>query len=249
MNRQETLAIMSILKASYPAYYRGMGRIEADRIVNLWAEMFEAEDFTTVSMAVKALIKTRTSTFPPVVGEVSEKIQQITRPREMTEIEAWAYVEKALRNSAYNAEEEFSKLPPVVQTVVHAPEQLREWATMDLKTVASVIASNFQRSFRAKAKSEREFAALPEDVKNFAKALASNFELEPQQAEKPQKALPRRARTIADIQADLEEAKKIALEANKREIDEAVSFFGTISEDEWQKSKQEAIKKLLEVRR
>lgn len=39
MNRTETLAVMSILKAAYPAYYRDMKRQDAEAVVNLWSEM------------------------------------------------------------------------------------------------------------------------------------------------------------------------------------------------------------------
>ena len=37
MNRTETLAVMSILKAAYPSYYRDMKRKDAEVVVNLWA--------------------------------------------------------------------------------------------------------------------------------------------------------------------------------------------------------------------
>lgn len=103
-------------------------------------------------------------------------MQKILSPREMTEQEAWALVSRALTNGYYGAKEEFAKLPSAVQATVGDPEQLREWAAMDRATVQSVVASNFQRSYRDKAKHEREFAALPEEVKSLSRSVAALFQ-------------------------------------------------------------------------
>ena len=90
---------------------------------------------------------------------------KLTAPNEMTEQEAWSLVLKALSNGTYGSQKEFDKLPPVLQRLVGSPNQLKEWALMDSDTVNSVVASNFQRSYRARAANEREFLALPSDVR------------------------------------------------------------------------------------
>lgn len=165
MNRIETLKIMTVLQTAYPQYYAKKSAEELDDAVNLYMDMFEDEPGELVAMAVKALIKTRTSDWPPSVGAINEKIMQITQPEEMTEQEAWALVSKALRNSTYGSAEEFAKLPPEVQAVVHDPGQLRQWAMAEADEVETVIASNFMRSFRAKQKATKEYLALPTEVK------------------------------------------------------------------------------------
>lgn len=165
MTREETLQIMSVLKAAYPSFYKDMSRKDALAAVDLWAAMFADDDFGIVCAAVKAMIVNDEKGFPPVIGQVKARIRQLTEPVQMTELEAWALVSKAVRNSTYNSEEEFAKLPPEIQAVVHDPEQLRQWAMGSTEELETVIASNFQRSFRAKEKSRREYAALPSDVK------------------------------------------------------------------------------------
>lgn len=187
MDRTETIKIMAVLRAAYPQYYAKQSAEDLEGIVNLWAEMFADEPYSVVGMAVKALIKTRESTFPPGIGEINAKIMQITQPEEMTELEAWAMVAKALRNSGYSSQEEFEKLPPAVQKIVGSPAQLQEWSQMDSGTVSSVIASNFQRSYKARAKNDREYNALPSTVKAFMAQLASGMDMkqiEGKQAEK-----------------------------------------------------------------
>lgn len=175
MTREETLAIMSVLKAAYPNFYKDMSRQEAEGIVALWTEMFRDEAAQMVALAVKAHIATDKKGFPPHIGAIKESLCKIKAPEEMTEAEAWGLVVEATRNSSYNAAEEFEKLPPVVQRLVGSPNQLREWAMMDSDTVNSVVASNFQRSYKARAAHEREFLALPSEIKEAMTAIASGM--------------------------------------------------------------------------
>lgn len=178
MTRQETVSILAILRAAFPSFYKGMERKDLEGIVSLWNDMFRDDAANVVAGAVKALIATKTTGYPPTIGEVKEHVRRITKPREMTEQEAWARISKALRNSLYGSEEEFRKLPPVLQSVVHDPRQLREWAMMDEATVQSVVASNVQRSYRARAQQARDFEALPEDVKALSRGLAEQLSLQ-----------------------------------------------------------------------
>ena len=175
MTREETIKVLAVLKAAYPAFYRGMKADELNGIVNLWASQFEGDDYKTVGAAVQAHIATDTKGYPPHIGAIKEAIRKITQPDEMSEMEAWGYVASALRNSGYNSVAEFDKLPPVVRRIVGSPSQLREWAMMDSDTVQSVVQSNFMRSYRARAQHEREYLALPENVRELMAQLAGSM--------------------------------------------------------------------------
>lgn len=175
MTREETIKVLAVLKAAYPAFYRGMKADELNGIVNLWASQFEGDDYKTVGAAVQAHIATDTKGYPPHIGAIKEAIRKITQPDEMSEMEAWGYVASALRNSGYNSVAEFDKLPPVVRRIVGSPSQLREWAMMDSDTVQSVVQSNFMRSYRARAQHEREYLALPENVRELMGQLAGSI--------------------------------------------------------------------------
>lgn len=177
MNRSETSAILTILKTAYPQFYRGIDAKEAERTVSLWHEMFKDDPVDIVAVAVKAMIASRTNTFPPNIGEIKEEIAKMRAPNEMTAIEAWGLVAAATRNSLYNAQAEFDRLPPTVQRLVGSPLQLREWATMDADTVSSVIASNFQRAYRVRSTSNREYMKLPADIKKVISGVADRLSL------------------------------------------------------------------------
>lgn len=243
MTRQETGIIMDILTTAYPAFYNGRNAPDMRMTVNLWAEMFAEDDVKIVAAAVKALIATDDKGFPPHIGAVKGRIRQISNPDEMTEQEAWALISKALRDGYYNAEAEFAKLPPLVQDVVHDPRQLREWSMMDEATVQSVVASNVQRSFRAKAQSRRDFEALPKDVQALAKTFADAL---PQMPEEPKPAaLPPRVRTVEDIRADMEKTKAILMQQAGTKKKPAA--YTPPTPVDWERQRQDALRRFREV--
>lgn len=165
MTREDTIKILSVLRGAYPAFYRDITKQEAEATIALWESMFDEEPYALVSAAVKAFISGDGKGFPPAIGQIKERIRQITQPEEMTEQEAWALVSKAVQRSTYGSVEEFAKLPPEVQAVVHDPGQLRQWASSPAEDLETVVASNFMRSFRAKQKATKEYMALPTSVK------------------------------------------------------------------------------------
>jgi hypothetical protein len=177
MTREDTIKVLAVLRGAYPAFYRDITKQEAESTIALWMSMFDEEPYELVSAAVKAFISGDSKGFPPAIGQIKERIRQITQPEEMTEQEAWSYVSKALRNSTYGSEEEFAKLPPEVQAVVHDPGQLRQWALAEADEVETVIASNFMRSFRAKQKVTKEYLALPTEVKRLM--ISAGFRKDP----------------------------------------------------------------------
>ncbi len=190
MTREETLAIMSVLKAAYPAYYRDMKRDEAEGIVGLWQEMFKDEPVEVVAVAVKAHIASDVKGFPPHIGAIKDAIIKIKHPEQMTALEAWSIVRKAIRGASISpssrvadangvlsdkttAEINFEAMPEVLQRIVGSPRELARWADMDDEVLSSVVASNFQKSYKARISHERELAALPTDVRN-AMAVIGN---------------------------------------------------------------------------
>lgn len=165
MDRQQTMIILSVLKAAYPHAFQNMSKKDGEAMLNLWATMFTDESYEEVNAAIGALISTRTVGYSPTIGEVKEQIHRLHHHADIDEAGAWALVSKACRNSSYHSKEEFAKLPPEVQRAVGSPEQLRQWAGMDAETVESVIASNFKRSFRVQTERAEEVEKLPPQIR------------------------------------------------------------------------------------
>lgn len=183
MTKADTVRIMAILRTAYPGYYKGQSREDATAAVNLWADLFADDDPGVVLAAIKAHIATDTKGYPPVIGQIKEQVTRLTQPPQMTEAEAWGIVYGAICNSGYHAQAEFDALPPLLQRLVGSPAQLRDWSQMDADEVQSVVASNFQRSYRVRAKDWQDYQALPGDIRERLDALAEGMRM-------PEAALP-----------------------------------------------------------
>lgn len=175
MTINETAKIMAVLKVAYPRYYQGQTSEEVRRAVSLWDSMLKDYTYELISKAVKALIATEK--FPPTVADVIEKINLVTSKPQLSEIEAWGMVKKAIRNSTYHSEEEFEKLPQEVKNAIGNHAALREWAMSEEEGGETVIASNFMRSYKAKTKQTKELKALPSDVREYMQIAASGFDM------------------------------------------------------------------------
>ena len=167
MTKVQTMQMMAIIQAAYPRFYVGVSKDDAEAAGNLWHSFFANDDASLVSDAVRTFIANDTKGFPPSIGQIREKldvINQAVHGFELTPQNAWGLVKRALKDSAYHAAERFSELPEVVQEVVGSPSQLHDWAVSDDGVSESVIASNFQRSYAARAQVHKELRRAPGDV-------------------------------------------------------------------------------------
>lgn len=194
MTRKETGIIMNILTTAYPRFYSGQDAPNPRKTMSLWAEMFRDDPVELVAAAVKALIATDDKGFPPNIGAVKASMRKLVHPDEMTEMEAWRLVRRAIRGASMSpssrlitaagienrtsAQKNFEELPPILQRVVGGPEQLAAWEQIANEQIDTVIQSNFMRSYRARAQQEREFQALPQDVRAMIGQAAGRTALE-----------------------------------------------------------------------
>ena len=132
--------------------------------VNVWTLALEDYEEQEVHMAFKMYMQSNTSGFAPVPGQIIENIHKLTDSQELNEMEAWALVSKAIRNSGYHSVEEFTKLPPLVQKSIGIPEQLRTWA-LNENFSEDVVSSNFIKCYRAELAKHRELQKMPQNVR------------------------------------------------------------------------------------
>lgn len=175
LNFEETRTILTILKTNYPQSFKGWSEKQGKMFLEMWSEAFQNDKFEIVATAVKSIIYADTREFAPNVGQVKEKIMLLTNPVSIDADKAWALVYKALRNSIYDANKEFSKLPPEVQAGVGSASQLKEWAKMDVPTLESVIASNFKKGYRGRVKEHRDFQKLPDNAKQLIQNMTTKM--------------------------------------------------------------------------
>jgi hypothetical protein len=178
MTKDETTAILAILKAAYPTFYQNMRVKDAESVVNVWHTMFAEDDPKIVTAAVQALIVTDVKGYPPHIGAVKEKIRLLTQPEEMSELEAWSLVTKAVTNTQWqHPERQFDKLPEIIRNALGSASTLVEWGKVDESAFNTVIQSNFLRTYRAKAARAKEYNALPANVKALISGMGDNTKL------------------------------------------------------------------------
>ena len=159
MNLDGAKYVLGIMAAYWPHFLKGR---DLALTAEVWQKFFEDIPAREVAEAVHAYARTDTEGYAPAPGKVRQLLGMAAGEQALSETEAWALVSRALHNGIYGYKAEWEKLPPLVQEAVGAPEMLKEWAMVDADQVQTVIASNFQRSYRAKAATNAERLALSE---------------------------------------------------------------------------------------
>lgn len=168
MQREDVVKVLMMIQAAYPNYKPQDKTIA----VNTWYMMLKDYECQVVEAALKMYIATDTSGFAPAIGQIIDKIKSVTSPNELNGMEAWSIVSKALRNGYYGAEQEFEKLPVTVQKAVGSPDNLRNWAQSDSKSIETVIQSNFMRTYETELKRQNEELKIPADVRQLISSIS-----------------------------------------------------------------------------
>lgn len=162
MTREEFKILVKGMKAVYtePSF------IPDQHAFDVWYEMLNDLDYNLASNAIKKHMMNNEKV--PKVSHIRQEATSFKKDKseELNEMAAWGMVQKALRRCGYYAEEEFEKLPPVVQKAIVSPGQLKEWATMeDIDGRAlNVMQSNFMRTFRVEQERQKEKDKLSPDL-------------------------------------------------------------------------------------
>lgn len=138
--------------------------------VEMWHTLLKEIPYEMLAQAVKEYMLTEK--FPPTPADIIQRVRK-TVVKELNEEEAWALVRKAICNGNYHAQEEYDKLPKIVQKAVGSPDNIRNWAQTDLRSLDTVIASNFARVYKSE---------LEQSAKTISNQLAlgqmSNLQIE-----------------------------------------------------------------------
>lgn len=159
MTLAETAKILTVISEYYPSFNNGR---DVHNTAKAWQLVFADDRYDAVQNALVAYVSTDVKGFPPMPGALKELM--VRRVDRMSAIQAWHLVRKAAENGWYNSQAEFDKLPPECQRIVGSPGTLKDWATMDLSELETVVGSNFQRSYNQIEKDEAYYQKLPRTV-------------------------------------------------------------------------------------
>ena len=161
LKREETVKIIRIICDCYPNYKPN----NLTETVDVWNMMLSDYTYEQISLALKAYILADTNGFAPSIGQLVDRVNSFSHPQELNELEAWSLVYKAIRNSSYNSEYEFSLLPDMVRKAVGTPNQLRTWA-MDENFNEQVVSSHFVRCYRSEVAKDKDFRKMPANIQS-----------------------------------------------------------------------------------
>lgn len=147
MKKNDIVKIIVILKTSYPYAFKDMNEQDVESMISLYCEMFSDCTYKEVAGAVKALICT--SEYMPTIAAIKNKIYELNHPQEESNMELWEKLLDAIRNSGYHSEEEFEKLPLIIQEYVRSPRQLQEMALMNSDDIHTVVKGQFLKQIEA----------------------------------------------------------------------------------------------------
>ena len=172
------------LAAAIKTYFPKDNMLPTKQSMELWYDMLKDMDYKDAYIGLKNHVAT--SRFAPVIADIRNGAT-ITQSNDLNEMEAWALVSKAIRNSGYNSVEEFVKLPPLIQKAVGIPDQLHTWA-LDEDYNEQVVSSNFIKCYRAEVARAHELFKMPVEVRQIIQNAAQGS-YSAQIAEKRQQAI------------------------------------------------------------
>lgn len=166
-----------ILVKAMKATYTQPGFIPDEDAAKVWYRMLRDLSYEVLTNAVQ--VHMMTNPFPPTIADLRTAAAQfIPGGPEISELEAWNMVRRAIGNSVYHADEEYEKLPVLVRKAVGNPANLREWAMMDTDTVNSVEQSHFIRSYRTAVAREKELQRLSPIMRRLIDKVTAGLGLE-----------------------------------------------------------------------
>ena len=166
MTKQEVLILIRSIDAIFSdlGFEKKPEKKQAE-VVNNWHFVLGEYDANLITLAYRSWLKTSGSAFAPKPTELIAELGKVQKYTQLNEGEAWALVRKAINNGNYNAQREFDKLDSAIQAAIGGASQLHEWAQTDIKTVESVIASNFERAYRNVLERQQQIGAMPPEMR------------------------------------------------------------------------------------
>jgi hypothetical protein len=169
MTKQEVAGLLGWVIANFPSLQEKDMRPTA----TLWYEYLSEVPLNVAKMAVKKVMAV--NKFFPQISEIMEAIVELTTPKQLSPIEAWGEVRKALsifnRYDRGSVDRAYSAVSPVTAKVIKNIG-LQELSQCDYTTF-SVLRSSFMKQYEIEAQREKQLALMPPDVRQFIEQQAS----------------------------------------------------------------------------
>ena len=157
-----TVGLMIMTKEQFSLMVKGMKAVYTDpkfipdkAAFETWYALLADLEYKTANIALQKYMMT--NHFPPTPADIRNNIEV---PEGMNSNEAWSLVFKAVRNASYHAQEEYDKLPSIVQKAVGSADSLRSMA-LDANFNEGVEKSHFTRVYDTLQARAKQDSKLP----------------------------------------------------------------------------------------
>ena len=164
MNKQEAAKFVLKIKARYPNAYAKFDAESMLAVIETWTDDFSNVPYEVADAALKQFVLNDTQGFPPTSGQLMYYIDKAMHPEDQNGEEAWLEVKRSARNDPDAAEEQFGRLPKVIQKTIGSPRFLVELGRAE-ESEDAVRKSLFMRTFNETMKREREDRMLPSAIR------------------------------------------------------------------------------------
>ena len=169
MTHEEFLLLVKGMKAVYT-----YDNFLADGYsIEMWYALLKDLPYNLAAASLKSFMQT--SNKVPTPADIRNGVASLSQPEELNEMQAWSMVSKAIGRSGYHSQEEYDKLPEVIQRAVGTPRQLFVWSQTE-DGVETVVQSQFIRSYRRELERKQYRQSLSPDILSLIETTAKRLE-------------------------------------------------------------------------
>lgn len=212
MTIAEATKVLRVISIAYPNFRPQYDMEQMKDVVDLWETMFRNVPHELVMLAVRQYIN-GTNEFPPSIGQIKNIISEITGTGFPSTSEAWAMVRKAMSKGIYASQEEFEKLPRVVQEAIGSPEYLQSVSLEDNANMG-VYESLFAKKYEMALTRAEHVKDVPQNVLDYIAARNDVAQIENKQEKDSQE---RRERYSNLVQKAMDNYKRSIPEEEEEE--------------------------------
>lgn len=151
MTQEEVRQVLVFLKEYYPQSFVHHSAEGSRMVLSVWSETFQDEDPKLVWSAVKDLVQTNTTNFAPNIGQIREKMLELTGVHIMSAEEVWNIARKFWCNlgtrSASEIEPRYKELPEEVRRAFSISDMIQH-ADMNTADVLQFEKPRFLKEYR-----------------------------------------------------------------------------------------------------
>lgn len=128
MTRDETKALLFEMTTVYPNFHPE----NLTATIDIWSKILEDDDPMVIHDAFIAYTRSNTSGFAPSPGQLRMMIaDRVVEQTTDDDGQILNMLIMASRNASYGFEEEFAKMPPLLQKAVGSPTVIRSWGLIE----------------------------------------------------------------------------------------------------------------------